>query len=172
MRASIIGCGETGSTWNGEGFSIGVNDCLKFGKPVNALVCVNILNSEPNRHDIVKNTNTTHGFYSSNTRFWAYRPDYIKMDMRQWQGLYIPGKIYWSHTSTFIAITLAAQMGFTEIVLYGCDLVNHKFVKNRILENEVKNTLELAGELEKCGVKVYIYKAFGAYKDLLPSIVQ
>lgn len=172
MRASIIGCGSTGSLWDGQGFSIGVNDCLKFGKPVNAIVCVNIFNKELHRQQIVKDTVTTHGFYSSNTRFWTYRPDYKKMDMRQWQGRYIKDRIYWSHTSTFIAITLAVQLGYAEIVLYGCDLTDHKTVKNNILKHEVKNTLELVGELEKYGIKVYLYKPFGAFANLLPSITK
>lgn len=170
MRCNIIGLGETGSLWDGNGFSIGVNDVMRFGKPVNALVCVNVFNSEPERQKIVKETVTTHGFYSSNTRFWTYRPDYIKMNMSMWLGTYKPGKLYWSHTSTFIAITLAAQLGYTEIVLYGCDLVTHKHVKGRTLDQEVKNTLELVRELEKCGIKVYIYKPLGAFKDKLPSL--
>lgn len=170
MRANIIGCGPTGSLWNGEGFSIGVNDCLKFGKPVNALVCVNVFNKEPERRKIVESIVTTHGFWS-HTRHWAHRPDYRKLEMRSWGGIYRPGQVYWSHTSTFISVTLAASMGFTEIVMYGVDLVDHAHVKNHRLKGEIKNTLELSEQLEKHGIKLYIYKPFGAFKGLLPSII-
>lgn len=171
MRCNIIGCGATGSLWDGSVFSIGVNDCLKFKMPVNALICVNMFNKEPERQRIVNETKTTHGFWS-HTRQWSHREDFKKLDMQQWHGRLIPGNVYWSHTSTFIAITLAVKLGFTEIVLYGCDLTDHKHVKNKILEDEIKNTLELSRELEKIGVKLYIYKAFGAFKGLLPSITE
>lgn len=169
MRCSIIGCGETGALWNGEGFSIGVNDCLKFGKPVNALVCVNIFSAEPHRAEIVNKTKTTHGFYST-TRHWEHRKDFIKLEMRQWGRRFSIENIYYSHTSPFIAISLAAKLGYTEIVVYGMDLTNHKYVKGRTLDSEIKNTLELVKELEKCGIKVYLYSAFGAFKDKIPSL--
>jgi hypothetical protein len=168
---NIIGCGPTGSLWDGLGFSIGVNDCMKFGRPVNALVCVNVFSKEPLRQKIVNETKTTHGFWS-HSKQWQHRGDFKKLDMQQWAGRYIQGRVYWSHTSTFIAITLAVKLGYTEIVLYGCDLTDHKHVKNKILADEIKNTLELSRELEKIGVKLYIYKAYGAFKDHLPSITE
>jgi hypothetical protein len=171
MRANIIACGETGRLWDGTGFSIGVNDCWKFGKPTDALVCVNVFLNEPARQKIVSESRPAAGFYSSNTRMWINHPNYIPMlNLKRFEGKYVKGELYYRHTSTFIAITLAVKLGYTEIVLYGHDLTNHKHVKSRILEGEIKSTLELVKHLEKLEIKVYIYKPVGAFKDFLPSI--
>jgi len=171
MRCSIIALGDTGTLWDGSGFSIGVNDAWKFGKPTDALLCVNVFMENPARQKIVADSRPKAGFYSSNTRMWVNHPNYIPMlNLKRFEGKYVKGELYYRHTSTFIAITLAVKLGYTEIVLYGHDLTNHKNVKNRILEAEIKATLELVRELEKYQIKVYLYKPFGAFKGLLPSI--
>lgn len=170
MRCSIIALGETGRLWDGKGFSIGVNDAWKF-RPTDALVCVNVFLDNAARHKTVSESRPAAGFYSSNTRMWVNHPNYIPMDnLRKFEGKYVKGELYYRHTSTFIAITLAAKLDYTEIVLYGHDLTNHKHVKSRILEGEIKSTLELVMELEKHGIKVYIYKPVGAFKGLIPAI--
>jgi hypothetical protein len=173
MRASIIGLGETGRMWDGKGFSIGVNDAFRFGKPTSALVCVNVFKSNPERHRIVSESRPKEGFYSSNTRMWINHPDYrplTEKPMKRFTGKYEKGEIYYAKTSTFIAMCLAVRLGYTEIVIYGCDLVSHKIIKGRSLESEVSDTKKLVEELEKCGVKVYLAKAFGAFKEIIPAL--
>jgi hypothetical protein len=173
VRANIIALGNTGRLWDGSGFSIGVNDAWKFGKPTDAIVCVNVFLDNPERQRIVRESRPPAGFYSSNTRMWVSHPNYIPMlNLKRFEGKYVKGELYYRHTSTFIAITLAVKLGYTEIVLYGHELTNHKHVKSRILEGEIKSTLELVRELEKHGIKVYLYKPVGAFAGLLPSITK
>jgi len=173
MRCSIIALGDTGRLWDGSGFSIGVNDAWKFGKPTDALVCVNVFLDNPARQKIVADSRPKDGFYSSNTRMWVNHPNYIPMlNLKRFEGKYVKGELYYRHTSTFIAITLAVKMGYTEIVLYGHELTNHKHVKSRILEGEIKSTLELRDTLAKHGITLYIYKPIGVFAGLLPSITK
>lgn len=157
--------------WDGKGFSIGVNDCWRFGKPTSAIVCVNVFKAQPERQKIVEQSRPKEGFYSSNTRMWISHPNYIPLpNMKRFTGKYDKGEIYYAKTSTFIAICLAVRLGYTEIVLYGCDLVSHKIVKGRSLDGEISDTKKLYEELLKHGIKLYLYKAFGAFKEIIPAL--
>ncbi len=174
MKCSIIGCGETGALWDGSGYSIGVNDCWKFGKPTDCLVVVNSLSEDPARQQMVISSRPKDGFFTNLNR-WAKHPNYRQMVLRSYSGGAVvtfpdsdPARCYHSTTSPFIAISLAANKGFKEIVLYGVDFVSHKVVKDKLLEREIKMYVKFITEFEKIGVKIYIYKNYGALADKVP----
>ncbi len=166
---TVLGCGPSGADWDGKGFCIGVNDCLKFGKPVSALVCVNWKFEVP-REKIIRETVAPEGFYSQSD-YWCHQP-YFKQIHTDYFKVYKPydlKKIYHSRTSPFIAISLAAYLGHKEIVIYGVDFDDHPIIKDDALEFEISQYLNLIRFLEKEGIKVYLGVAKGCFKDLIPT---
>lgn len=170
MKCSIVGLGETATLWDGKGYSIGVNDCWKYGKTTDVLVVVNNFKKEPERYRII-NDSRPREFYS-NLTWWRHHPNFKELTMRRFTGHIREGTIYHSSThlgtSPFIAISLAVNKGFKEIVLYGVDFTCHKVMKGNALDKEVKAYLKLIAELGKFGVRIYLYSNYGAFKDLLP----
>jgi hypothetical protein len=163
---TVLGCGPSGANWDGKGFCIGVNDCLKFGKPVQALVCVNS-NFEPDRFKIIRETVAKEGFYSQ-LQFWAGHPDFKRIHTEQFRQKVDVKTIYHSKTSPFIAISLAANMGHKEIVLYGVDFDNHPIVKGEVLAQEVDNYIKFIRLLRLRGINVYLGENYGALKGFMP----
>lgn len=157
-RVSLIGCGETGALWDGIGPSIGVNDCVKFGKQVDYLLVINakgafkgerletILNSKPKR------------FFSNLDQWKKHFDNFTHLKITHWpeRGINV-GLTYHSKTSPFCAISLAHNMGFDEIVLYGVDFKTHKVYRaNNPAFNSEKRRYELfVKALAKEGTKVY-----------------
>jgi len=168
MTCNIIALGPTGRQWDGNGYSIGVNDVWRYGKPTDAILCVNVFASEPDRERIVSESRPKYGFYSGNIRHWMKRPDYIRMQMRTFYGKYEKGQIYTSKSSPFIAVTLAACLGFDEIILWGVDMIDHKILNGKLLDFELQNWKDLYTGIGKCGIKLYLAKDFGALKDIIP----
>lgn len=163
MTCHIIGCGTSGSTWNGEGFSIGVNDCWRFGNPTNHLVVVNSFGSEPARREIVQRS--TPDVFWGHLSMWADRPDFRKLEMQSWKGNLSPGKVYYSNNSPFIAVTLAYKLGYRKIILWGVDFNDHKTIKDDLLKRTLKDFSELQAELIKNGASMYL-GAKGSRLDL------
>lgn len=159
---SIIGCGPTAPQWDGTGLSIGVNDCWRFGKPTDHLVCVNtkkqftderlswILNSQPT------------GFYTHYEEYREHFPKevFVKLqenEFQKWRGRLQEGILQFSKTSPFVAISLAHKMGATEINIYGVDFVDHKVYNptNEVeLKAEIRNYKDLFDQLKAKGIKI------------------
>jgi hypothetical protein len=166
MICNVIGLGETAELWDGQGFSIGVNDCFKF-RQTDCLVVVNSFRKLPEREKIITESRPVQGFYSNMSK-WSHHPFYKTLNLQKFTKRAEPDKVYHSQTSPFIAISLAAYLGYTEIVLYGVDMVSHPAFKNHKLINEVRQYVLFVKELEKQGVKVYLYTNFGALAEHLP----
>jgi hypothetical protein len=168
MIASIIGCGQTAQLWNGEGYSIGVNDCWKYGIITDRLIVVNSLNKWPERRKVVLNSTPKDGLYSMISNF-VHHPNYKHIgSMQRWKGNYKPGILYNSITSPFISLSMAHNIGYKEIVLWGVDLVDHPNVKGYSLNREVMQFDTFCKSLLKEGTKVYLGSEFGALKEILP----
>lgn len=167
---NIVACGITGSTWNGEGGSIGVNDCERFGNKVASLVVVNS-DFELPRLQIIKNTIAPAGFYSQLT-YWFNQPNYKPLPpMKRFTGRenkQEAGWVYTSRTSPFIAISLAAHLGHSEIVLYGVDFEAHPVVNGERLAREVENYKKLIDHLHIRGVNVFLSTDYGALRGFVP----
>lgn len=155
MICHIIGCGPSGVHWNGQGFSIGVNDCLKFGHNVDILLIVNSLNATPDRKKIVEDTRPRENLFGISC--WNQHPNYVPVPfMNAWNGRLEKGKIYKSKSSPFIAVTMAAAKGYDKIVLWGVDMTDHPIIKGSKLDREVANFISLRDALIRKGASLYL----------------
>lgn len=178
MTVNIIGCGETGAKWDGTGDSIGVNDCLKFGHPVDYLMVLdNPERFTPERREIILNSAPEH--FVSNQWGWMKHfskrempkqkmqyqelhitngPSFISHRFSRWKGTFKPDRVWYSNTSTFPAITLAVLLGYKKIVLWGVDFVTHR-KWNHVDEagkEEIERYKQLCMQLNDYGVGVYL----------------
>lgn len=173
MICSIIGCGPSGQYWDGKGYSIGVNDCFKFGKRTDILLIVNTLNKYPARKRIVEESRPKDKLYGIGE--WCTHPNYRAVPyMNRFVGVLEKGKIYKSKTSPFIAVTLAYSMGYDKIILWGVDFDNHPIVNGQYLKNEIAMYAKLQDALLKKGCSMYLgcteeFENQGALKDIIPN---
>ena len=159
MKINIIGCGETAQLWDGQGYSIGVNDCWKYHK-TNGLVVVNSpAKFERDRLDIIVRSEPD-TFYSHLKGWKLHFPAMKEIKMNHWNGhskSIRNGRIFHSRTSPLIAMSIAFNMGAKELVLWGVDFRTHKIykegTKNTI--NEIKQYETFCQALEEHGCKVY-----------------
>lgn len=168
MICSVIGCGQTVTLWDGSGYSIGVNDCWKYNITTDRLIVVNSLTKWQDRRSIVLRSRPKDGLYSQIASF-NHHPNYKHIGpMQRWRSTFKPGTLYHCSTSPFIALSMAHNIGFKEIVLWGVDLVDHPNVKGNSLKKEVMYFESFTKALGKQGTKVYLGTDFGALKDILP----
>ena len=168
MICNIIGLGQTATNWDGSGYSIGVNDVEKFGFKVDRLIVVNGFRSQPDRLKTILNSTPKDGLYSQIFSF-THHPNYKHIgSMQRWKGSFKHGVLYHSSSSPFIGVSMAHNMGFKEIILYGCDMIDHKTLKNNALKREVMQFDTFCKALLKVGTNVYLGTEFGALKDYLP----
>jgi hypothetical protein len=171
MICSIVACGDSAKEWYKTpcDFSVGVNDCKKWGPDVDHLVCVNSpmkfqpvrANSGIDRLEIIMRSRPKK-FYCHNSN-WNH---YFKgkgvpvemLSMRNYNGSLRPNRLYFSKTSPFVAITLAVKLGARELILWGVDMLNHARFKegHKDFGLELSNYLSLFDELGKQGIKVWI----------------
>lgn len=159
-RITVLGCGETGSQWDGHGPCIGVNDCEKFGKRVDYLL---ILNSRgkfsPARLQTIESSRPKLCFSHLN-RWGEVFTNFRHIAIEKWIGTEIkPKTVYHSKTSPFAAISLAYCLGYTEAVLYGVDFKTHQSYSPGKPEFEYeKIRYERFAQMldEKCGFKVFL----------------
>lgn len=172
MIANIVACGPSGAQWDGRGFSIGVNDCRKWGYDVDILIVVNSLDKYPDRKKIVQDSRPRQELLGLG--MWSSHPCYKRIGyMNQWKGKLEKGKLYKSKSSPFIAATLAYSLGYDKIVLWGVDFEKHPFIHSERLSVEVANFASLQKELERNGASMYVGQAEGfeydgALADVLP----
>lgn len=161
MICNVIGCGESASKWDGSGDSIGVNDAFKFSHKIQNLVLLNEPHEfESGRLQTILTTNPDKVFTCY--RSWS-KPQYqfksVELfNYHVWQGqLASKGKYQTSHTSPFAAISIAYNLGYDEIILWGVDFKTHKVWHNgnHNFAQEIKNYQQLAVELKKKGIMVY-----------------
>jgi hypothetical protein len=169
MTFTIVATGETAKDWIPRGHSIGVNDSWKWGKPTDSLlVCNRPQNFKEDRLKVITESKPAN-FYSHKSN-WAYKfPDWRKINLVSWYGVLRKGQHYSSNTSPFIALSLAYNLGATEIIMWGVDFKNHWLFNEGSpeAEREVKQYLQLITELEAVGVRVYIGKKGTAFDDLI-----
>lgn len=178
---SVIGCGNSAKEWFKThcDLSIGVNDCVKFGHEVDYLVVVNAplkfnpsqRNGHINRLKVI--TDSKPKKFLCHNSHWRKLMNGIDVEliaMQQFRGYFRVGRIYSTGTSPFIAITLAASKGAKEIILWGVDMITHKFYHagNKEFDYELKKYKQLFEQLEQNGIKVWIGNENTVLKDILP----
>jgi hypothetical protein len=125
MIINIIGCGETGANWDGTGHSIGVNDCWKFGKPTDLLMVLNRRSTfTPDRIKIIEDSKPK-DFYCNLEEWRRSFNDMKLITTTRWNNAFINDVIYHSKTSPFCAMSLAYNLGFRTLVLWGVDFQTH-----------------------------------------------
>lgn len=162
MLINVIGCGESASKWDGSGDSIGVNDAFKWGKKLQRLVLLNTINefsNEQDRLETIRNTNAN--FVYTCWREWQRElSNIVYFNYHVWQGRLLPKgtkQFQTSQTSPFCAISIAYNLGYDEIVLWGVDFKTHP-IWNQTHHNfayEIKNYQQLCEQLKIRGVMVY-----------------
>lgn len=183
---TIVGCGDSAKDWEPNGYSIGVNDCWKFGKPTDALLICNrpqqfsqerlttILNSKP-KHFFCDSSNWKDHFDyfrqgSKNKKIFSNYPGFSSPRMMQWSGTLYPATVFYSNTSPIIAITLAYNLGAKEIILWGVDFRNHHMYHDNspATKSEVKVYLEVFECLREKGVSIYRGADGSVFDNLIP----
>jgi hypothetical protein len=158
MIAHVIGCGSTALNWNGEGFSIGCNDCWRFGHPTNHLLLINSPSVfAPDRLKIIQDS--CPDVFWSHVKSWEKRPDYKFIGpMVAFHKRFTPGHIYFSNSSPFTAVTLAYKLGYRQFILWGVDFMNHKSInqENGTLHKALSDFHFLQEGLLKNGASMHL----------------
>ena len=179
QSVTIIACGESGSQWDGTGDSIGGNDCFKFGHNVDYLMVIDAPKRfTPERQDTILSSTPRH--FLSTQKGWLRQfhdpqvidnlehslkydelyctngPELIRYRFSRWPGRVHKDRIQYSKTSPFAAISLAYNLGYKEITLYGADFKTHKTWNptNDIMKEELKYYRAMIAELHILGVYV------------------
>jgi hypothetical protein len=183
---TIVGCGNSAKDWQPNGYSIGVNDAWKFGKPTDGLlVCNRPQQFSQDRLKTITNSKPKH-FYS-NSGDWKHYFDYFDSPSRfkrihsnnpelpmvkymQWSGALYDNTVSFSNTSPITAISIAYILGAKEIILWGVDFRTHHLYNdnspNTKRESEVY--LEMFAALKEKGVSVYRGADGSVFDDKLP----
>lgn len=157
MLCNIIALGESASKWDGSGDSIGVNDAYRWGHKLQTLLLLNTPNEfTPEERDYIRQTESGATF-TCHREWIRYIPNIIYFDYSVWQGHLKKGVYQTSKTSPFCAISIAYNLGYDEIVLWGVDFKTHPIwnAKNPAYYTEIKNYQDIAAKLKEKGVKVY-----------------
>ncbi len=163
MQIAVVSCGPSGANWDGKGYSIGVNDCEKFGKPVNRLIVVND-NFEPSREVFIRKSRAPDGFFSQ-LDYWKDHPNYKDIGvMKHFNNRIDPGVLYHATTSPFIAMSMAFNIGAKEIVLWGVDFIAHPIKYGDSLEREVDTYMRFIEALRNRNCSVSLGTDYGAFK--------
>lgn len=174
-KIDIIGCGPTGKHWEDadSSYSIGVNDCWKWGRHTDELVILNTRDSfTPMRLAIIEDSNPD----ILVTNF----PGMFKIQAKAVQGVYdfqsyflnsqLDGKtLYRAHSSTFMAVSLAFNRGAKDIVMWGVDFSNHNTITGAILFDEMKKWRQLYFALTKKNCNLWVGKETRLLSQFIPT---
>jgi len=183
---TIVGCGQTAKDWIPRGHSIGVNDAWKWGKPTDSLVVCNRPSQfGKDRYQTIVNS-TPQYFYtqgdawpmhvkapkiSRKSRLISTNPIHPETRFIHWSGTLYPETVFFSNTSPFIAISLAFFLGAKEIIMWGCDFVDHKIYNSgepSTVRQEVEVYMDLIREMKIQGCQVYLGAKGTAFDNLIP----
>lgn len=170
MVISISACGESGFDWGKTpcDYSIGVNDFFKFGYPANELLLVNSPKSfTPDRLETIKSTKFDKVLTHSGTWDKIF-PQNERIRMQSFSKHLEKGHVYSSKTSPFVAMSLAFNLGATDIILHGVDLIDHPAIKDKLLNYEIRNIQSFTKLLKDQGCNVWLSKPIGALKYIIP----
>lgn len=169
MIVSIVACGKSAENWflTPYDYSIGVNDCWKWGHPVNELIVVNSpKNFTPERLETIKRTKFEK--VKTNSANWNNIFQQNEIIRMQSFGKYLKkGHIYSSKSSPFVAMSIAFNMGATHVILHGCDYLDHPSIKDKLLNYEIRNIQNFTRMMADQGTKTWLVKDYGALTKIL-----
>lgn len=167
---TIVGLGSSAQDFISRGHVIGCNDAAKWDKPLNSLlVCNRPQQFSKERYEVIKNTKCEN-FYSHKSAWKVEFPNWKKINIIPWYGVYNPGQIYCSNSSPIIAITLAAKLGAKDIIMWGVDMVSHHifFEGNPQTGKEVMIYLKLWEEFRVAGINLWLGNEGTAFDNYFP----
>jgi len=161
----IIGCGETGKYMPvlDSVTVIGVNDAAKFGKPIDILLFINRprhFNERSElehltRLEVIKSTKPKKVVTLPSLLVeWStwFTGNIELITVTRWRKQIRPNETYHVDSSPFTAMSYAFNQGYTEIVLWGVDFINHRYLK---AETSSPAFSQFAMEAGKLGCKIY-----------------
>lgn len=169
QTVSVVGCGPSAKDWfkTPHDYSVGVNDCIKFGHHPNTLILVNAPfkfeptkeNGYQNRLEVIKSTKPQE-VITNDRGSWAkhFNCNVEGVRLNMFWKYFTKGNLYYSKTSTFVAISYAFNIGAEKIVVWGCDLLDHPNFPHtsRDTQFEIENYGKLIAAIQKEGTQVFI----------------
>lgn len=170
MTWTVIASGNSAKGWIPRGTVIGVNDCEKWGKPVDILILVNAPGKFNDRLNVIKKSKAK--VLTNSVHMWKpYFPNCHKIErLISFNSKILKNFVYMSQTSPIIAISYAIKQGAKEIIIWGVDFLNHrKWSKGtKAGDREIKVYCKFFAECERIGVKVYLGSEGTAFDQSLP----
>lgn len=183
MTVSIVACGNSAKEWFNTpcDYSIGVNDCFKWGRNVDTLLIINApalfqprqKNGYKNRLEVIKSS-TPSIVITDQREDWKRHFPSINVEgieIKRFNPKHFrKGELYFSKTSPFVALSYALNINATEVILWGVDLLDHPVMKPEYRETafEIEQYLELIKIMGFYGVKVFIGNENTALAKYLP----
>lgn len=173
---SVIATGDSAKNWTPNGYSLGVNDAWKWGKPTDGLlICNRPAEFTHDRMKVIENSKPK-DFYSHKASWAHLFPEWKRVRLHVWSGLLhtwprSDGPSAYSYNSSpIIALTLAYNLGAKEIILWGVDFRTHWLFndKNEQTKREVRTYLEVFDALKEKDVSIYRGADGSAFDDKLP----
>lgn len=174
MTFFIIACGSSAENWfnHPHDKSILLNDAYKFGHKGDYLGIWNHRSKFPDpRLQTILSTRPIKMF--SDSESWRnYFPEMETTRLRSWDGhlRHDITRLEHAHTSPFIGMSLAYNLGATKIVLFGADFQNHSqwHKGNSEMKTELRAYRQLCDALNLEGVEVIL----GAPGSLLEEFLR
>jgi hypothetical protein len=166
----VLGLGETLKFFKDWGKPcIGVNDIWAKVR-TEIIVCVDApFKFDERRRKVIANSDPEI-FFSQTTDWKAQFPEtFKKIKLENPKGVFKEGVIYQSCNSPFVACSIAFNLGFKNIVLYGVDFNTHKKLKGHyILKSIHEDFTWLNNKLKERGVNMYVGHRASRLIDVLP----
>lgn len=165
MICHILALGPSIKHYKPDGnFSIGCNDSFKH-HPSNYLICVSrlsperdriVMDSKPEKLLAFKPPYISHPAYEYIGQVHRWRPD---MGQRLDKGY-----TYYSNNTPFIACSVAFNLGYRTLVLWGVDFTDHPNINGESLQKTVQDFVTMSEAMRKAGATIYL----GAEGSVLP----
>lgn len=170
MIYTVVATGSSAQDFTPRGHVIGCNDAAKWGKPLDSLVvCNRPQQFSKERYEIIKTTKCDK-FYSHKHGWSKEFPNWTRINLVTWYGHYQRNQIYSSNSSPIIAITLAAKLGATDIIMWGVDMTTHHLFNtgNPQTQKEVDVYRQVNEGLAAVDIKLWLGSHGTAFDNIIP----
>jgi hypothetical protein len=159
MTCHILGLGPSIVNYRPDGdFSIGCNDSFRYS-PSNILIVVSNLSQERTRIVEQSRPEKLLSFMPE----WSHHPNYEYIgQLHRWRtdrperNRLDKGKVYHSNNTPFISCSVAFNLGYKEIVMWGVDFIDHPNIKGTSLETAKKDFNSMHEGFKENGVSLYL----------------
>lgn len=168
MTISVIGCGSTAEGWfnTPSDLSIGVNDCLKWGKNTDWLVVIN-RKFDKEREDLIINSNPKRFF--TTIYYWNKLFSHAEtLRLQRFSKHVKKGHVYSSKTSPFVALSLAFNAGASDVIMFGTDMNDHPVIKDKLRDYELRQFERFCREIAKQGCQTWVSSEESKLSEFLP----